>query len=840
MAEKKVFSAITEIEVQIDASHKRRQQRQKELLKGYLQAREPLLQRRFELITGRSAPTDEELKGFSPKGVAAAAPADAKANAAGSTAGGGKGATARGVPFFWLNVLCNEEKLADMITLRDRCALEYLEDIRYLAGPMGLVLEFHFASNPYFHNKVLRKGTLIIPRSVEEGGPSGSLPPGDCGLEELMRGIQGWRDESTVIDWKPGRNLLIRPDPVVVADETAATARQRWKKGKAGAAASSGAKEGGKRDSSGGGGKKGKATKQAAKSASTVTSRSRRHHGKHSGPAPDLPDPEDLDDLDDEAEAEVADEAGDENVQGGQGAEVCHKDGRIHVVRRRPCPSFFRFFLPLAGRNIHQRKEPDPAIEDEDDEEQGDIEEQEELGGGLGVLSGSAGTLNAAAAATSCQQRQKLDSELLDVVVKRVIPRAVHLYLAGHGVPGKAPSQGRTRGGEDADAEDEGFQLVSGSPAGDIASLALGAQKALHVLMALQRQMDAMAADLKRGEWEAWVAQMKEVNKLTARRRTLLVGPTGASGEKLSIPAFWLRALRGVPYGSLLVQHRDERALSYLADIRLAWDTSRMPSAEDPHRQVDLELEFLPNPYFSNRVLRKSFTFHAPGGSLNRMWVASVKSDTIDWQPGRNLTVRVVGGLQPRGRGGDKAPSGRAARPRNVPSFFAFFDDNPGALVRAFDIRGGQSASAIQEASQAQEEFMAELINFVVQFAGSLAAESAVDVDDLGDEREDDDEEEDTDEDEYAEGEESEAAAARLAGRPAAKAARRRGAGGSNNNSTGIAVDNGGNLFWRLFSGGGGSGGIVIAIFVVIMLLAQVLVFLDTLEFVRGRFNWAA
>ncbi|GIL99448.1 hypothetical protein Vretimale_4580 [Volvox reticuliferus] len=137
--------------------------------------------------------------------------------------------------------------------------------------------------------------------------------------------------------------------------------------------------------------------------------------------------------------------------------------------------------------------------------------------------------------------------------------------------------------------------------------------------------MDAMAADLKRGEWEAWVAHMEEVNKLTARRRTLLVGPAGASGGKLSIPAFWLRALRSVPYGSLLVQHRDERALSYLADIRLSWDMSRMPSPEAPHRRVDLELEFLPNPYFSNHVLRKCFTFHAPGGSLNRMWVASVK-----------------------------------------------------------------------------------------------------------------------------------------------------------------------------------------------------------------------
>ncbi len=41
-----------------------------------------------------------------------------------------------------------------MITPRDRCALEYLEDVRYVVGPMGLSLEFHFATNPYFYNKV--------------------------------------------------------------------------------------------------------------------------------------------------------------------------------------------------------------------------------------------------------------------------------------------------------------------------------------------------------------------------------------------------------------------------------------------------------------------------------------------------------------------------------------------------------------------------------------------------------------------------------------------------------------------------------------------------------------
>lgn len=60
---------------------------------------------------------------------------------------------------FATEVLClsprrTQDSLSPLITPRDRCALEYLTDVRYVRGPAGMVVEFHFAPNPYFTNKV--------------------------------------------------------------------------------------------------------------------------------------------------------------------------------------------------------------------------------------------------------------------------------------------------------------------------------------------------------------------------------------------------------------------------------------------------------------------------------------------------------------------------------------------------------------------------------------------------------------------------------------------------------------------------------------------------------------
>ncbi|KAG2487076.1 hypothetical protein HYH03_014322 [Edaphochlamys debaryana] len=745
--EKRVLAAIEEIEVQVETAHTEHQQRLEEALVDYLAERGPLVERRYELVTGRSEPTPEELQGFKPQGAAAAA--EGAGGAAGGKAGGGKGG--KGVPFFWLNALCSQETLAPLITPRDRCALEYLQDVRYLRGPMGMQVEFLFGPNPYFNNQVLRKGIFV--RRAPASRPGG--PPGD--IEEI-------REEATVIDWKPGRSLLVR------AAEPAAARKGAAKKAAGG----------------GGGGKKaqGKGAKEPA-----PVPRAKRHHGKHGAPPPDLPDPEE-----EEAEEEAgAEEEEEEEAEAGQ-EEVAAGGGG---GRRRPCPSFFRFFLPVETGSMAKRKEIDPTRDPDDDDEE---EEEEEHEGGEEQLPSGA-----AARAAALRERQTRDGQVLDVLIKHVVPRAVHLYLAAGGKgPGSHP---------EGHEEEEGFQLVSGTPAGDMASLALTAQRALYALVGLQKQLDALSLALKEREWASAVQLRAQAAKLGEQRRTLLVGPAGAPSG-LSVPAFWLRALKATPVGGSLVQHRDERCLSYLADVRMVWDERRMPSPEEPLRLATLELEFLPNPYFSNPLLKKHFTFAAPGGSLNKLGVKESHSEPIDWLPDRDLTLR-----RPPGEGG--------GAPRPVPSFFQFFSNATGALCRAFHVPGGQSRAAQEAALDAQEELIAELVNHLLPMAGRLAAQCAVDVRDLGDEQSDDEaDESDEEEDEEGEEEDGEEAAARRAARRAAAAAgRRRGADGSS-----------GGLLRRLFAGGTAS--YVMGAFVVIMFLAQILVFMDTLEFVRSKYRW--
>ncbi|KXZ49941.1 hypothetical protein GPECTOR_18g10 [Gonium pectorale] len=781
MAEKKTFAAIEAIEAQIEASSKLRQQKAEELIVEYLREREPLLQRRYELVSGKSDPTDEELQGFQPQGAAAAAAASSP-GAASPVTGGGKGgskgaaaagkgdkpvAASRGVPFFWLNALCNQEELSTIITPRDRFALEYCEDVRYVRGPAGMAVEFHFSpNNPYFTNTVLRKG-VYVKRAGD--GRSGDI-------EEV-------REEATVIDWRPGRSLLVKADGPAGGDK---------KRGAGGAG-------GGKQTGGAKGGKKGK------KAAAAPAARTSRKHGKHGGgPPPDLPDPDE----------ENEQEEDDEEQEDGAG------EGPAASGRRRACPSFFRFFLPIVqGDKAKKGRELDPTREGDDTEEEEEEEEEEEDQDAEGVAEGGG-----ADAAQRMQERRARDGDILDVLVKKVVPRAVHLYMAAGG--GKS---GRAIGADDDD--EEGFTLVSGSPAGDVAALALSTQRALHALMGLQRRLDELAAGLKAAEWAALVAHIDEVARLAAQRRSLLVGPAGAT-DKLSIPAFWLRALRATPVGGAAVAHRDEGALAALADVRLVWDTNRMPTPEQPTRSATLELEFLPNRWFSNKVLRRRFTFHAPGGSLNKIGVESSQADPIDWHPGADLTVRYPPGQRP---GAGAGSEGQRARAKQVPSFFHYFSNAPGALCRTFNIPG-QSRAAQTESSQVQEEFIGELVNVVVNFAGRLAVETKVDADDLGDEREDEDdgedESEEEEEDEEEEGGDEEAAArraARRAARAAGRAAGRRKVGAAGEAGEGGFLG----VLKRVMSSP------LLAVLVLSMFMAQLLLAQEVLDYVRAKFSWA-
>lgn len=47
-----------------------------------------------------------------------------------------------------------QEVVGATITAGDRAALRALRDVRYVRGPRGMLVEFHFGDNEFFWNKV--------------------------------------------------------------------------------------------------------------------------------------------------------------------------------------------------------------------------------------------------------------------------------------------------------------------------------------------------------------------------------------------------------------------------------------------------------------------------------------------------------------------------------------------------------------------------------------------------------------------------------------------------------------------------------------------------------------
>ncbi|GAX83877.1 hypothetical protein CEUSTIGMA_g11302.t1 [Chlamydomonas eustigma] len=595
-------------------------------LNHHLAGREEILKRRYELISGRCEPSADELGGYLGPYIT------------------GQSGVGTGLPYFWLNVLISQEVLSESITKRDMHALEFLSDIRFDRGSKGMLVEFYFLENPYFENKVLRRGLYIERNS--EGAPVHV------------------RDESTAFEWKEGGNLLIRS---VIRQGTSSK-----KKGKSG-------KKGGKPE----------------------------HPGKRSIQAGDDPDEE--------------------------------EEPRL---RYRPCPSFFRFFTsPEQQSSSGGRNKPvDPTALDDEEEEM--IEEDKDTTDhdheGASFDKGKE-------ALDKTEMRAKHDGDLLNIIICQVIPRAVHLYLEGPMkvlAGGKGVPQGDD---EDGDENEEGYEMVSrgGSHGGDVSALTPHAQQVLHALKGLQAKMDVMMQTFKRAKWEAIAAGESKLQELCDQRKQLLARADGSDAVP-SVPNFWLRALKGLEYSVDAIHVRDERALSYLTDVRFKWDFVRpMPSLEDPTRHGTLELSFHPsNPYFSNTILAKRYVFNCSGASIRRL--TDVKSSQVCkdgeplWKEGRDLTVKAVG------------PDGRL---RPAASFFALF--KKGALRQAFNITG-QGLQAESEARELEEGLVNEIQSRLMSQAVDLYQSVDIDDDIPEGESDDDDDEEEASNKDYDEGEDHE------------------------------------------------------------------------------------
>jgi len=162
-----------------------------ELEKKYLEKYRPLYTRRAEIINGVSEPKEDELEAGriveqeNEESSAESVKNDDEAVSAGSDV--------KGVPEFWLSAMKNLISIASLITPKDEEVLRHLLDIRlaYLDVP-GFKIEFEFAENEFFTDKVLTKSYFY----QQQAGYGGDF------IYDHAEGQE--------IQWKEGKDLTVK------------------------------------------------------------------------------------------------------------------------------------------------------------------------------------------------------------------------------------------------------------------------------------------------------------------------------------------------------------------------------------------------------------------------------------------------------------------------------------------------------------------------------------------------------------------------------------------------------------------------------------------------------
>lgn len=111
---------------------------------------------RKKIVNGEHEPSDEEAKQPLIHGLA-----EEDQKALYDSSGSDEGEV--GIPEFWLHCLKSNEATCDLIQEHDEPILKHLTDItaHCTTEPVGFTLEFHFSSNPYFKNTLLKKQYVL-------------------------------------------------------------------------------------------------------------------------------------------------------------------------------------------------------------------------------------------------------------------------------------------------------------------------------------------------------------------------------------------------------------------------------------------------------------------------------------------------------------------------------------------------------------------------------------------------------------------------------------------------------------------------------------------------------
>ncbi|XP_069319523.1 nucleosome assembly protein 1-like 3 isoform X2 [Eulemur rufifrons] len=133
------------------------------------------------------------------------------------------------------------------------------------------------------------------------------------------------------------------------------------------------------------------------------------------------------------------------------------------------------------------------------------------------------------------------------------------------------------------------------------------------------------------------------------------------------IPHYWLTVLKNVEKLGPMIQKYDEPILKFLSDVTLKFSKPGQPIS------YTFEFHFLPNPYFTNEVLLKTYFIKSRPDHNDPFFswgweIEDCKGCKIDWRRGKDVTVTTT---QSR----TTATGEIEIQPRVVPnaSFFNFF-----------------------------------------------------------------------------------------------------------------------------------------------------------------------
>jgi len=216
-------------------------------------------------------------------------------------------------------------------------------------------------------------------------------------------------------------------------------------------------------------------------------------------------------------------------------------------------------------------------------------------------------------------------------------------------------------------------------------------------------------------------------------------------------PDFWIQAMNNAAEFEELLHENDEQVLKYLDDIQRSYLDPAVPQ-----KGSKLEFFFKENPFFTNSSLWLeahhdfSLDTYKPYKEVD---CCEVKCCTIDWKPGKNITVQKV--KSDKGKKGSKSKV--KAKEEPCPSFFRILftackidEPFPEALECIYqddedDEDDDMSECHLANVSEVVQFIGQQFLPYAVRYYTGEAADEEED-DDEGEESEEEDDEDDSEE----------------------------------------------------------------------------------------------